>query len=318
MPGTFAHMTLVDALCAESLDAIPGLGPEIKEALGEFLNYCELGGVSPDYPSLTILDKGAAPWANVMHYYKTADIVRDGIRYLLEHPPLDRQDEQKCVAWLFGYAAHVVADLTVHPVIAMKVGCYEGHEAHHRRCELNQDVYIFNRILHLDVCSAEYLRDGLIACTGGGVLNRAITTLWFNVLNAIPHADINMALGVKSPAKDPDPNEWHKWFTGLINDVASTGGRLPPLARRVGEEDLVLLYPRLDELDRTFIDDLRTPANEPITYDAVFDLARKNIMRYWSELGAAIQGRNHRLFTLPNGDLDTGVPDGTPLFWRAL
>jgi hypothetical protein len=318
MPGTFAHMALVDALCAESLDAIPGLGPEIKEGLGEFLNYCELGGVSPDYPSLTVLDKGAACWANVMHYYKTADFIRDGVRHLLEHPPLDHQDEQKCVAWLFGYLAHVVADLTVHPVIAMKVGCYEGHEAHHRRCELNQDVYIFNRILHLDVCSAEYLRDGLIACTGGGVLNRAITTLWFDVLNAIPRDDINMALGVKSPAKDPNPTEWHKWFTGLINDVASKGGRLPPLARRVGEDEVVLLYPKLDELDRTFIDNLTNPSGEPTAYDEVFDLARENTMRYWSELGAAIQGRNHRLFTLPNGDLDTGVPDGTPLFWRVL
>ena len=125
-----------------------------------------------------------------------------------------------------------------------------------------------------------------------------------------------MALGNKSPAKDPDPNEWHKWFTGLINDVASKGGRLPSLARRVGEDELVLLYPKLDELDRTFIDELSTSSGEAIAYDAVFDRARDTTMRYWSELGAAIQSRNPRLFTLPNGDLDTGVPDGTPLFWR--
>jgi hypothetical protein len=311
-------MTLVDVLCAESLDAIPDLSPENKEALGLFENYCELGGVSPDYPSLTILDRDAARWANVMHYYKTADLIRDGIRYLIDHPPLDLQDQQKCLAWLFGYAAHVVADLTVHPVIAMKVGCYEGHEAHHRRCELNQDVYIFNRILHQDVCSAEYLRRaGIMTCTEGGVLNRTVTSLWFGVLNAIPRGDINMELGAKSPAKDPDPNEWHKWFTGLINEVASKGGRLPATARRVGEDDLVLLYPRLDELDRTYIDDLTTPSGEPTSYDAVFDRARETVMRYWGELGAAIQGRNPRLFTLPNADLDTGVAESAPLFWRS-
>ena len=135
MPGTFAHMTFVDAVCAESLDAIPGLNPEIKEALGLFQNYLELGSVSPDYPSLVVLDKGATGWANVMHYYATADFVRDVVRRLVEHPPLDREDRLRCVAWLFGYVSHLVADLTVHPVIAMKVGCYEGHEGDHRCCE---------------------------------------------------------------------------------------------------------------------------------------------------------------------------------------
>jgi hypothetical protein len=79
MPGTFAHMTFVDAVCAESLDAIPGLSSETKEALGLFQNYLELGSTSPDYPSLTVLDSGAACWANVMHYYATADFVRDGV-----------------------------------------------------------------------------------------------------------------------------------------------------------------------------------------------------------------------------------------------
>jgi hypothetical protein len=316
MPGTFAHMTLVNALCAESLDVIPGLNRATKDALELFQNYCELGSTSPDYPSLTILDKSAARWANVMHYYKSADLIRDGIYYLINHPPLDPQDQQRCVAWLFGYTAHVVADLTVHPVIAMKVGCYEGHEDQHRRCELHQDVYIFNRILREDVCSAEYLRHaGIMTCTENGVLNRAITALWLGVLNAIPRSDISLRLGVKSPTKDPEPNEWHTWFTRLLDKVAEEGGRLPALARRLGEDALVLLYPRLDELDRTYIDDLTSPSDEPTSYDAVFERAQGNVMHYWGELGAAIQDRNPKLFTLPNADLDTGVAESAPLFW---
>lgn len=316
MPGTFAHMTLVNALCTESLDAIPGLNHETKDALDLYQNYCELGSTSPDYPSLTILDKGTANWANVMHYYKTADLIRDSVQHLVSHPPIDSEDEQRCVAWLFGYAAHVVADLTVHPVIAMKVGCYEGHESQHRRCELHQDVYIFNRILHEDVCSAEYLRHaGIMTCAENGVLNHAITALWLGVLNAIPRGDISMRLGAKSPMKDPEPNEWHVWFTRLVDKVAEEGGRLPPLARRIGEDGLVLLYPALHEVDRTYIDDLTTPSGEPTSYDKVFELARHNAMRYWGELGTAIQNKNPSLFTLPNADLDTGA-DSEPLFWR--
>jgi hypothetical protein len=299
------------------LDAIPGLSGETREALGLYENYCELGSVGPDYPSLAVFDPGAARWANVMHYYKTADFIRDGIHYLINHPPADTADRQKCVAWLFGYTSHVVADLTVHPVIAMKVGCYEGHQTQHRRCELHQDAYIFNRVLHEDVCSAQYLRNaGIMTCTENGVLNRAVTALWSGVLNAIPRNDIDMRLGVKSPNKDPNPNEWHAWFTGLIDSVAKVGGRLPALARGIGEDKLMLLYPRLGEIDRTYIDGLTTPSGEPTSYDVVFDRAQANVMRYWGELGAAIQAGNPRLFTLPNGDLDTGIAESEPSFWR--
>ena len=316
MPGTFAHITLANALCVESLDAIPGLSRETREALGLYENYCELGSIGPDYPSLTVLDPGAARWANVMHYYKTADLVRDGVSYFISHPPADPEDKQRCVAWLFGYVSHVVADLTVHPVIAMKVGCYEGHQTQHRKCELHQDVYIFDRILHLDVGSAEYLRSGIMTCAENSVLNRAVTALWLGVLNAIPRNDIDMKLGVLSPTKDPDPNQWHRWFTGVLDKVAKEGGRLPPLARGLGENDFALVYPRLSEIDPTYIDRLTTPSGEATSYDVVFERARTNVMRYWGELGAAIQSGNPSLFKLSNGDLDTGVAESEPLFWR--
>jgi hypothetical protein len=315
MPGTFAHMMLVDALCAESLNEIPGLREETKATLGLYLNYCELGSVSPDYPSLAVLDHGSAAWANVMHYYQTAEHIRAGIRSLLEHPPAGPENERRCIAWLFGYAAHVVTDLTVHPIVAMKVGCYEGHETEHRRCELHQDVYIFNCILHEEICSAEYLRrGGIMTCATRGVLNEAITTLWFGILNAIPRKDLDRALGPKCPSEDPDPEQWHKWFTGLIDKVAEEGGRLPALVRRLGDAEL---YPEGAELNRTYIDELHTPARQAITYDEVFDRARHNVMLYWGELDAALQERRAGRFTLPNADLDTGVPDGDPLFWKA-
>ncbi len=314
MPGTFAHMTFVNAVRSESLEAIPGLDGETREAIGLFLNFCELGSVSPDYPSLTVFDKGAACWANVMHYYATADFVRDCIRHLTEHPPADPLDRQRCIAWLFGYAAHLVADLAVHPVIAERVGCYEGHEALHRRCELHQDVYIFDRIMGEDVCSAEYLRRaGIMTCAENGALNPAVASLWSSVLNVIPRADLELKLGPKSPTKDPDPNLWHKWFTGLIDNVAEEGRRLPALVRRLGEDEL---YPQLQDVDPTFIDDLKTPSGERTSYLAIVDRVRENIIRYWGELGTAVQEKNPRLFTLPNADLDTGVAESAPLFWR--
>jgi hypothetical protein len=52
MAGTFAHIGLVDSLChnADLLDEISGLTPQMKRSLMKFINFCELGAISPDAP----------------------------------------------------------------------------------------------------------------------------------------------------------------------------------------------------------------------------------------------------------------------------
>ena len=69
MAGTFAHITLVDSLCNDNplLKGMSGLTNDMKEALTHFLNFCELGAVSPDCPFLVLGDKNSHGWGNVMH-----------------------------------------------------------------------------------------------------------------------------------------------------------------------------------------------------------------------------------------------------------
>jgi len=109
MAGGFAHITFVDVLCkdGDALDNIRGLIPSMKRALALNLNYVELGAVSPDYPYLCLFDDNAAGWANVMHYWKTLEPVRRAIP-IVHAMDFRSVEAAKCLAWLFGYMAHVV------------------------------------------------------------------------------------------------------------------------------------------------------------------------------------------------------------------
>jgi primosomal protein N' len=59
----------------------------------------------------------------------------------------DEEDKGRAFAWLCGLAGHIVTDVVIHPVVELKVGTYEGHEAAHRNCEMHQDVYIYKKII---------------------------------------------------------------------------------------------------------------------------------------------------------------------------
>jgi len=108
MAGTFAHLTLIDKLCRDAavLDGIETLAPAMKGDLKNFRPFCELGAISPDAPYLQLLSGDASRWGNVMHDWKTADFVRHAIP-LVFNMDFRRAETQKCLAWLFGYAAHL-------------------------------------------------------------------------------------------------------------------------------------------------------------------------------------------------------------------
>lgn len=330
MPGTFAHITLADCLCdGNVLDSIPELSSQTKHTLLEFLNYCELGAVSPDYPYLAavvnvpvLCDADAAGWANLMHYWKTADFVRSSVGHFLSSP-LGAQDSagaRKCIAWLFGYVSHLVADLTVHPVIEFKVGPYEQNQKQHRVCEMNQDVYIFYRELHQEVTDAEYLRRcGIRRCCDQHAhndLDPVVAAFWKSVLDGISLIDLQLPNGVPAPHKPAKPNEWHHWFTKLLDDFAEEGCHVPFLSRHL--EDAGLFYPKFPGVDRQFIDDLALPVGGSAAYDEVFQHAKTNVRAAWGQLGAALQAKDPERFTLPNGNLDTGMADdgSGSIFWR--
>ena len=313
-------MSVVDKLrWKQDLLASAGRTGEIaRYAVKQFANFCELGSVSPDLPYLHLFHAGSKGWGNVMHYWKTADFIRRAVPHV---HGLDFRlvDTQKCFAWLFGYTAHVVADFTVHPVINLRVGPYEQNKKAHRLCELNQDVYIFHKLGFGEVGTAEYIkRCGIGSCADQAdedKLDPAIRKLWSECLEAILLNTIKMKDGLPAPQGPPNPDEWFHHYVTMIDKFAEEGGKFPYLCREIAEAE-GLVYPQLDEVDQSYIQNLKTPQNAILNYDQVFKQARQNVMKTWRELGAALDSGDHNLFTLRNGDLDTGLAeDGKTIFW---
>jgi hypothetical protein len=320
MAGGFAHITLVDTICkdGDALDGIPSLTPAMKQALGYHLNFVELGAVSPDYPYLSLLDSNSAGWANVMHYWRTLDFVRKAVPIVYEMN-FSRTATKKCIAWLFGYAAHLVTDLTIHPMVNLKVGCYEQNKRQHRVCEINQDVYIFNAINHDDITRAEYIQNAGIAscCVPGDPhhLDHAVADLWRLCLPDFHEVVFATKPNLERPTAAPDPDKWHSHFVFSVGSIAEEGRRLLPLARYIAQE-LGLVYPTIGNLDRSFIDSLETPEGS-MPYDTIFDRAKANVIAVWDQLGRALDTNDASALRIPNGNLDTGCDDtGTMIFWK--
>ena len=325
MAGTFAHIGLVDSLCqdADTLDGIATLTPAMKRALMTFNNFCELGAISPDAPYLQVLSKDAARWANVMHYWKTADFIRRAIPRVYKMN-FGQTNTKKCFAWLFGYTAHLVTDFTVHPVLNLKVGDYKDNPLKHRICELNQDVYIFAQLNFGDISTAEFLKfesGGIASCadeSDDDKLDPAVRELWRYCLSGDPLASIKMKDKLPAPQKFPNPDAWFDQYVTMIDKFAEEGNRFPWLCRRIAEDE-GLIYPRLNEVDQSFIQNLKLPDGTTASYDGVFKRVRQNVIASWRDLGNALDNGDPSLFTLPNGDLDTGLADDTQqsIFWSA-
>lgn len=77
-------MCIVDSLSVEpNLFAGTGrTGKIAKYAVEKHRNFCKLGAVSPDCPFLDYFSASSKGWGNVMHYWGTSDIIRQGITLL--------------------------------------------------------------------------------------------------------------------------------------------------------------------------------------------------------------------------------------------
>lgn len=310
MPGGYAHITLVNQM-RELVDADDAIPVNVKVVTGRFLGYCELGGVSPDYPYLDILHSDAASWADLMHYTRTTDMIRAGVERLW---PMTGAQQQKCLAWLLGYAAHVTADVTIHPIVELKVGEYKGHEKEHRICEMHQDAYIYDKKMGLgQVGLANHLKkrnNGIMAChriDDEKRIDGDLFDLWNGMLQ-----DVHPGAHKLNP---PDIDSWHAKF-GPIVDKIENGASLPAFARHVAV-NAGLTYPTPGEVDMAeYIEDLETPEG-PMHYEAIYQRARENIAKMWSWIGHDVGAqRIDHLANLSEWDLDTGKDEtGKLVFW---
>jgi len=309
MPGGYAHITLVNQM-RDRLEGFPGMPSNVRLAYGDYQNYCELGGVSPDYPYLDVFNGDSPAWADAMHYTNTTEFIRAAAKRVWA---MNGAQQSKCLAWLLGYTAHVVGDVTIHPIVELKVGSYEANKTAHRICEMHQDAYIFQRMNVGKIGLAEYLdkeQNGLRACNRPGNEDRIdadIFDLWNDTLAEV-HAGIHRL-------NPPDIDAWHRGFGGAV-DAVEEGGALPALARHVAV-NAGLTYPDPEEVSREeYIDRLTTPEGT-MSYDAVFDKALTHVAQAWAWLGEDIANRQiARLNALGAWNLDTGRDENNVLaYW---
>ncbi|MBL4693209.1 MAG: zinc dependent phospholipase C family protein [Magnetovibrio sp.] len=310
MPGAYAHLTLIN-LTHNKADNDAAVPVNVKIATGDHLQFCELGGISPDYPYLDILDSDAASWADLMHYTNTTQMIRSGV---LAVAKMSGDKQSKCLAWLLGYAAHVAADVTIHPIVELKVGPYKGNETHHRICEMHQDAYIYNDRLNLGkVGLSEHLdaeNNGIQACHRPGNTHRidaAVFDLWNTMLKEC-HPGVHKL-------NPPNIDSWHDKF-GPIVDTIEESSALPAFARHVAV-DAGLTYPEPDEVDKAeYVDSLKTPEGN-MTYGDIFDRAIDNVIALWIKVGHDVAaGKIDQLASLGEWNLDTGRDESNALvYW---
>jgi hypothetical protein len=324
MAGIFTHLSVVRSIYADykRLSAIPGLTPDIEFALQFFGNFVDLGSISPDTPYFykASFNKEANSWSNVMHYWRTGDFVREAIMRL-RNENYAQMDIQKAIAWLFGYTAHIITDLTIHPIVELRVGPYEANKDKHRFCELQQDAYMFFRTLGMNAASSDYLKGtGLKSCTNypkNNKLHSKVSALWKQCASAIKPSstDTNYVFG-SIPAKSPKPNTWFKWFCEMIDKGAEEGHRIPILSFLLLKYGLSLPKDQ-NAIDMSYVSGLATPDGRKVDFPVIFEMAVNNTVKYWGELAAALRKESPRPFSLPNGNLDSGkiTQTDTFIFW---
>lgn len=309
MPGAYAHITLVNEMKAPSrLEGLPGFNSEAISSVLDYFKFCELGVVSPDYPYLAVGDSGATSWADLMHYTHTGHMLQAGIKYV---KLLSGLEMRKAFAWLLGYSAHVTTDVTIHPVVELKVGPYAQNKKAHRVCEMHQDAYIFKRLNVGEVGLSEHLDSGISACSERSTtqVDHTISSLWAAMLNEV-HP-------VQFKSNEPNIDKWHQRFKLMVDEIGEEGNRLMPLARHVAV-NCGLTYPAPNEIDKQYIKSLKVPTGY-MDYDEVFEKAILHVGNIWSLIAKGVfAGDQEYLSKFGEWNLDTGRDEnGQLVFWGA-
>lgn len=311
MSGAYAHMTVVNiAKEVEKLEKLDGFPVSAIVAILKKFKYCELGCVSPDYPYLCVGDSDAQKWADLMHYENTGIMIQKGIEFIRD--TLSGDEQQKAFIWLLGYVAHVVTDVTIHPVVQLKVGDYAENKAAHRRCEMNQDAYIFQRLNLGGIGISEHLDSGIKMCSDQSNPNKidpTILSVWQYMLS---HAHSDEFI-----TNPPDIDKWHEKFGDIVDNVGEEGNKLFPLARHVAI-DAGLTYPKQDEIDKQYIENLASPEGLK-SYDEIFEHAVNNVRKIWNVVAKGVFSKNESYKTvIANWNLDTGKDMNDKfVMWRA-
>jgi hypothetical protein len=322
MPGTFTHFMVAEAALARVQSAFQA--GSLATTLARRKCFVFQGSISPDYPFIAErLPAGlrtAGNWGARMHSENTGAVVDAGLK-LLE---LRTGDEREiCLAWLFGYASHLVADAVVHPVVNLAVGGVAPFtETRHGECEIAQDTWIFAHVKKRELVdgSAEYVRY-LGDCSDAkdpDCVNAHIHRFWRDCLKgAHPVSgatEQEFALAYASIA----PHAWHRALLALLPIAARPGVMLRYIGSVVHLRER--MYDRLTSIPAEnmarYVENLDVPNGssgntKPAAFEAVFRTAVEGVVEVWQrmaqDLAALEKDRGFEPQPYPNWDLDTGV-----------
>ena len=312
MAGTFTHWMIVES-ALRRFGELPA-GHRLFPVLADRSDYVALGSIGPDYPYLA---EGARKqprgqsWAERMHCERTADFVVRGLENL-QH--LGGADFELALAWLCGFATHLVADTIVHPVVNATVGGlaqFQAREHHH--CEMVQDCYLYHELTGLEIADGGHLSrlDGCSHPADPERLNPTVAASWTRTLR-----DNHPGAGASLAGIDPDG--WHahvsrgaRALTDAGAERARENGQEPPAPRRSSELGA-------DELER-YVHAVRLPGGRTGHFQRdVFGRVVDEVLAVWGRLLADVargDPEGCRAY-LGNWDLDRGVDADAPYFWR--
>jgi hypothetical protein len=318
MPGSYAHITSVN-LASEKryLTRIEGFPREAIDAANLHVNFLELGCISPDYPYLDLMSGDSKKWADLMHYTHTCEAIYMGAELVRRLP--QSLSKEKSLAWLMGYTAHVIADMCIHPVVELKVGPYNKNATDHRRCEMHQDAYIFRRIGTGMPQVSEHIKSTILNCGDPDDpkrLERILKGVWEELLRAVYPKIFS--------DDPPDMDKWHRRCYSILEKLLPTSSRFVGFARHACD-GLGFLYPTPDEIENTYIENLKVPAPETggqhMHYDDIFNFAIEKIQKVWLDVTRQALGLGDFIaFRKEEWNLDTGKNEldeaRGPVFWR--
>lgn len=319
MAGGYTHLTLVRSAIREGRKNITAL----QDVLDDWGRFAYLGGVSPDYPYLGL----DADWADLMHKGKTDQMIKCAMPLLhqarIAKP--DAQEWRQQFAWLLGFVAHIVADVTIHPVVNIRVGKYELNKEDHRRCEMNQDVWIYKEITGLDLHVSDNMKGEIRSCGTAIDLNDDVEGLWKICLERT---------FLPQQLQDDQIDRWHAFFIKLV-DLAEVGRKIPVFGRHMASG--ALAYPANNELDPTFFAKVEVPISpnvkntdnpkssdfeqpqdrgQPSSFEAIFRKTRGHILEAWRVLSDDLFGNDtdlgvHHMTVFGDWSLDTGIDNNS-------
>jgi hypothetical protein len=309
MPAAFSHMIAADN-AKRQLEEKKLKLPQL--VLNRYPQWLQAGTVGPDYPYLHHILTSRDPsdrWADILHYENTGDVVRTGVKILKARYPLEKDNKefQRALAWLYGYASHVVFDASVHPVVRAIVGEYEANKTKHRVCEMFMDSFIYNDIFGVELDNGQwvgYMKALTDATTGG--MDPSVSSLWHAMLKEVHPSDY-----LTNP---PKIDAWQKAYAEKLDLADHSAIFFRHAAAEEGVFYAISTDIPPDDMNK-YIEKALLPQNnkfgqKTMHYRDIFKFGADNIARFWILITAAIEGSGDpELPGILNWNLDKGTID---------